>query len=215
MKKYIISCCLFLFPFLLLAQGLRFGVFAEPKSCWLNSDVSGIESDGVKFGFNGGLAMYNFFAENYAIATGLSINNTGGHVLLNEPLTMETKDGDINFSSDSRFTYKLQYLNVPFGLKLKTNPIGYWSFNSELGVLSRVNVQARVDSEDHPDTKVLNEINLFGMGYFFGAGGEYDIGGSSAITISVFYNNGFLDITQREEDVITLSNVSVRLGLMF
>jgi hypothetical protein len=62
---------------------------------------------------------------------------------------------------------------------------------------------------------VLNEINLFTMGYYFGAGGEYDIGGNSAISISVFYTNGFLDITQREEDMITLSNVSLRLGLMF
>lgn len=200
------------------SQGIRFGVFVEPKFNWLTPDVSEFSNEGTRMGFNVGLIMDNYFTENYAFATGVSINNVGGNLLLNEPFTVGTHAGDsIDLMQGTTVSYRLQYVNIPLGLKLKTNPIGFLSFTSNLGFTPQVNVRGLLKSADNniENENIINEINLFNLGYHIGAGIEYSLGGNSAISASIIYTNGFMDITKREEDAITMSNVALKIGLMF
>ena len=225
MKKSIFILALsviMLFPS--FSQGIRFGVFAEPKFNWLSPDVSEFSNDGTRMGFNFGLIMDNYFTENYAFATGISMNYVGGNLLLNSAYKIEDNSGDtLDLVQDSRLTYRLQYVNIPLGLKLKTNPIGFISFTSNVGLTPQINIKGLLEYEAEDGNKlkenISNEFNLFNLGYHIGVGMEYNIGGNSAITASIIYTNGFLDLTKDEkdsiEDNITMNNVALKLGIMF
>ncbi len=199
------------------SQGIRFGIFTEPKITWLTPDVNTITSDGSKLGFNVGLIIDNYFTENYAFATGISINNVGGKLMYTSADSLKTTNATEIISAETSVKYKLQYVNIPIGLKLKTNDIGYFAFCSNVGITPQIKIKSTANSEDNGinDVNISDEINLFNLAYHIGVGVEYSIGGSSAITANVIYTNGFLDITKRKEDKIVMSNIALKIGLMF
>lgn len=199
------------------AQGIRFGIFAEPKISWLAPDVSAIEGNGGKLGFNVGLIIDSYFTKNYAFATGISINNVGGKLLYSAADSLITTNGSEIIDANSSVKYKFQYVNIPLGLKLKTNEIGYFSFCSNVGITPQIKIKSTAQSDDNEfnDVNIDEEINLFNLAYHIGAGIEYSIGGNSAITANIIYTNGFLDLTKSEEEKIVMSNVALKIGLMF
>ena len=219
MKKHLIIFIILSFTGIsVFSQGVRFGIFAEPKIIWFTPDLNtSYENEGVRMGFNAGLMMDNYFTENYAFSTGVSINNISGALITTAPREMETESGTIALADDTKAIYKLQYVNVPLGLNLRTNPIGYWTFNSRVGVTSAFNVKSRIDSKENDinNGDLQEEINLYNLGYHFGAGVEYSLGGSSALSLMVMYRNYFLDITKSEDDNMTFSNISLKVGLIF
>ncbi len=217
MKKLALLFCLQI-PIFLFSQGVKFGIFVEPKISWLSPDVKNISNGGSRMGVNIGLVMDGYFTDNYAFATGVSINNVGGKLEFTEAFELATSDTSFeNIDPNTIVTYKLQYVNIPIGLKLKTNDIGYFAFTSNVGITPQINIKSRINSEDNnlSDINVGEEIKLFNLAYHIGVGVEYSIGGSSAISVSIIYTNGVLDITNREEDKIHLSNVALKVGLMF
>ncbi|MCB2196555.1 MAG: PorT family protein [Bacteroidetes bacterium] len=219
MKKYLFISILLLSTIQIFAQhsNLRFTVFVDPKFTWMNSDYTSIENDGSKMGVNIGLNVDKFFADNYAIMTGVSINNVGGNLTFNMDKSLKTNGGDQDLLIGSTVEYKLQYINVPLGLKLKTNEIGYWTFFTHLGLNSGINIKAtaEVDDVDLQNENISDEIRLFNLGYYIGAGAEYSIGGNAAIVVGLTYTNGFVDITDGEDSKVTLSNIAIRLGILF
>jgi len=62
---------------------------------------------------------------------------------------------------------------------------------------------------------ISDEVKLFTLGYFIGAGIEYSIAGSTAIVVGITYTNGFIDITPDSNNKVTLSNFALRLGILF
>ncbi|MFC2152719.1 porin family protein, partial [Bacteroidota bacterium] len=176
-----------------------------------------IDNDGSKFGVNIGLNMDKFFTDNYAIMTGVSIDNTGGNLKFEGTKTLSTGSGEEVLPAGSTIHYKLQYINIPLGLKLKTNEIGYWTFFTHLGLNGGINIKAtaEVDGFALENENISKEIRLFDLGYFIGAGLEYSIGGNSAIVVGLTYTNGFIDITDGNDSKVTLGNVAIRIGVLF
>lgn len=195
---------------------MRFTVFVDPKLSWMASDVKAVESDGSKLGVNIGLNVDKFFANNYAIMSGVSINNVGGKLTFDKIETIKTNGGDTALNIGSTVEYKLQYINIPLGLKLKTNEIGYWTFFTHLGINGGINIKAtgKVSDIELENENISKEIALFNLGYYIGAGLEYSIGGNSAIVVALTYTNGFIDITD-DKDKVTLSNMALRIGILF
>ena len=219
MKKYLFISILLLSSIQIFAQqtNLRFTVFVDPKLSWMKSDYNSIDNDGSKLGVNIGLNVDNFFADNYAVMSGISINNTGGNLKFENAKTLQTGSGDEDLPAGSTIHYKLQYINIPLGLKLKTNEIGYWTFFTHLGLNGGINIKAtaEVDGYDLENENISDEIRLFDLGYYIGAGAEYSIGGSAAIVVGLTYTNGFIDITDGNDSKVTLGNVALRLGVLF
>jgi len=218
MKKYLFFAIFTISCINVFAQSdLRFTVFVDPEFTWMKSDLNSIDNDGTKFGVNIGLNVDKFFAKNYAIMTGISIDNTGGNLTFNFPKTLQTGSGDEDLSSGSTIHYKLQYIDIPLGLKLKTNEIGYWTFFTHLGLKGGINIKAtgEVDDYELQNENISDEIRLFNLGYFIGAGAEYSIGGNAAVVAAITYNNGFIDITDGGDSKVTLSNVAIRIGILF
>ncbi len=220
MKKYLIILTL-VFSGLqsLYSQNMKFTVFVEPKFSWMTPDLKNVDNDGIKLGVNIGLNVDKFFAPNYAIMTGISIDNTGGFLkydLVNgKPI--KTNGGMVTIPTGSTLEYKLQYINVPIGLKLKTNEIGYFTFFTHLGINAGVNIKAtgEVEGYELENDNISDEIKLFNLGYYIGLGTEYSIGGNTAIVLGITYNNGFVDITTDSNNKVTNSNFAVRIGILF
>lgn len=216
MKKYLFITILALISVKAFSQDTRFTVFVDPQFSWMSSDLKNVESDGSKFGVNIGLNMDNFFAQNYAFTTGISIDNTGGNLIFEDSTTLKTNGGNEELPEGSIVHYKLQYINIPLGLKLKTNEIGYLTFFANLGINGGINIKAtgEVDDFELDNENISEEISLFNLGYYIGAGAEYSIGGNSAIILGLTYTNGFIDITT-DTDRVTLSNFAIRIGILF
>ncbi len=216
MKKYLFIAILAIISIKAFSQDTRFTVFVDPQFSWMSSDIKAVESDGSKFGVNIGLNMDNFFAQNYAFTTGISIDNTGGNLIFEDSTTLKTNGGNEELPEGSTVHYKLQYINIPLGLKLKTNEIGYLTFFANLGINGGINIKAtgEVDNFELENENISDEIKLFNLGYYIGAGVEYSIGGNSAIILGLTYTNGFIDITD-DSDKVTLSNFAIRIGILF
>ncbi|MCD4834151.1 MAG: PorT family protein [Bacteroidales bacterium] len=216
MKKYLFIAILALISVKAFSQSTRFTVFVDPQFSWMSSDIKTVESDGSKFGVNIGLNLDKFFAPNYALMTGISIDNTGGNLTFEDDKKIKISGTDTTLNPGSTVHYKLQYINIPLGLKLKTNEIGYLTFFTHLGINGGINIKAtgEVDDFELDSENISEEIKLFNLGYYIGAGAEYSIGGNSAIILGLTYTNGFIDITD-DSDKVTLGNFAIRIGILF
>ena len=62
-----------LLPVNISAQNLKFAIHADPVISWMGSNESEYVNEGVKPGVDIGLNVLHFFADNYAISSGISI----------------------------------------------------------------------------------------------------------------------------------------------
>lgn len=200
------------------AQGIRFGIIANPEVSWMGADIKSIDNSGTRLGFNAGMTMENYFADNYAFVTGISICGEGGKLTYSQDSLVYSVHGNqISIPEGSKVSYKLQYVEIPIGLKFKSNEIGYVTFFAKLGFTGQINIKASAtDSQKNlEDDNISDEINLFNLGYHFGGGIEYSLGANTALVAGITYTNGFLDITTRSKDKVTLNKVALHLGVMF
>jgi len=178
-------------------QKIRLGFMLSPQISWIKSDSKEIESGGGLAGYNFGIFMDRFFAPNYAFATGLTINTTGGILKYNDVST----------------TYRLKYIDIPWGLKLKTSDSKRTVFYGQFGLNTQFNIKA-VDGDGNNES---DNIGFFDMGYHFGGGIEYGLGGSNYLMFGAQYNNGFIDITTMDgvSDNANLNRLVFQIGLIF
>lgn len=101
-------------------------VKATPTISWLRVDAEGLSNDGIRIGFTYGLVTEFKFSSNYAFATGIDVSYRGGK------FKYSLGDDDVSF------TQKLQFLDVPVALKLRTNEIGYMKYYGTFGFLPGV-----------------------------------------------------------------------------
>lgn len=202
------------------AQKMSFGIVANPQISWMKPDGTKVDQAGTKLGLSFGLNSDFFFADNYAIHTGLLINNTGGRLEYNDDIDFITADSTFNIASGSPLKYNLQYINIPFGLKFKTKQLGYFTYFGQIGVDGFVRISARGESKDYDinDAGISDEIALFNAGYHIGGGMEYSLGGSTAIMAGFKYSKGFIDVTtdkNKEDDKTFLNSVVLQIGILF
>ncbi len=211
MKRIIsISILIFLLSTVAIAQtksgrdsDYRFAFVLNPQVSWLKSDNSDVETNGNLMGYNFGIVMDKFFAKNYALSTGLTINTTGGKLrykdpIANLPYTME---------------YRLKYLEVPLSIKLQTNDFQRASYYGIFGLSSQVNIK----TNDGSGKSMNDEVRLFNFGYQFGGGMQYSIGGDAYLMFGLTYNQGLSDVTSFKgiDDNANLNRLVFNFGVIF
>ena len=217
MQKYILSLIILMFSSQIFAQGLSFSVVFDPQITWMNSDSKRIEKEGHNFGFGGGLIMDNYFTENYAFSTGLSILSTGGSLRFLDSLDFQIGGEKDTLPAGSTVKYDLRYLTIPFSLKLKSNEIGYSRFFAHLGINTHLNIKATadVDYKNISGEDIRDEIQFFMMSYFIGGGLEYSLGGNTAIIGGIYFTSGIWDVSSNSDYKAEISSISLRLGIKF
>ncbi len=224
-KKYRIRRFIFLFLLVIpvhlgLSQGIQFGIFIDPQVAWMSSDNNEITSNGSRAGLNFGLTLHNFFTENYAFTTGISLNFIGGKLRHSDSTFFRTQEEVDTLLPGTTVTYKLQYLSFPIGLTLKTNEIGYMTYFAQLGFDIQFKLKAVGDkSNGFEDERINEEVNLFNLGYHFGIGLEYSLGGNTSIVLGLSFSQSLIDVTKdfsnQPEDRIVLNTIALRVGVNF
>ncbi len=191
---------------------LRFAFVLSPQISWLKSDHGSVDSNGSLFGYNFGVEMDKFFAKNYAISTGLTINTTGGKLRYQDETTFKVGDETLT-ETNKTLEYRLKYLEVPFRLKLQTSDFQRSSFYGVFGISSQFNIK----TNDGSGNNINDEVRFINFGYQFGGGMQYSIGGDAYLKFGLTYNQGLTDITENTDtdDKTTLNRLVFNFGIIF
>ncbi len=198
----------------------RLGLMASPTLGWIKSNDKEFTSDGVRAGIGGGLVMDFYFSKNYGITTGLQIMNVGGKV--------KSELLGLNITN----TFKNQYVQLPIGLKMKTNDFSGFNIYGLFGVTAEYCFRGRYDSENNimgwgnvsnEDAKADDYTRNLRLGLNGGMGTEYNIAGSTSLFFGLTYNNGIVGATKKQVNTLgvvtnpsgNLNYFALNLGVLF
>ncbi|HXS38423.1 MAG TPA: outer membrane beta-barrel protein [Flavipsychrobacter sp.] len=196
---------------------VRFGAFISPDISWMHPTASQsddghyfVSNKGSKIGYNWGLMAEYFFAPNYGIATGFDLATNGGKI----ESTLNTAKVDRNAPNtvlSSDFNYKLQFLEIPFNLKLRSDPLGDPVHGvrifGQIGLTTDINISRKATfdityNDQNGNSATLQGSNVKLQGVLavppimlqmnVGAGIEYPIAQKLLFYTGLFFNNGFL-----------------------
>lgn len=199
---------------------IRFNVHVDPQFAWLSSsDHNKIDPDGSIFHMQAGIQMDYFFQENYAFVLGFGINNLGGNLLYSDSVVYGSEEQPVVIEPNQSIKMNLQYLDIPIGLKLKTEELGYGTFFLQVGLNPMVNINAHISSKDdvYDQEDIKESINLFNLGYHVGAGIEYRLGGNTSAIGGVRWTSGLTNVSESKQDGtnISINSISIHLGILF
>ena len=218
-KRIFLIIAFFVCSYAVYGQGkMRFNVHVDPQFAWFqSSDSDKINPNGSIFHMQAGLQMDYYFQENYAFVLGFGINNLGGKLLYEDSTSYSNGNKDVNIEPGQEVTMNLQYLDIPIGLKLKTEELGYGTFFLQLGFNPMFNINAHITSEDGSFEKddIKASVSTFNLAYHVGAGLEYRLGGNTALIGGVRWTSGLTNVTENDGANLSLNAVSIHLGILF
>lgn len=233
MKKVLIITIALIFSFGAFAQKFSGGLMIGPSIGWLKSESNSVKSESSRFSYSWGAFIDRNLSDNFAVSTGIYINEVGGKLQYNDALILEY-DGDnglneILLSENSIIKYKIRYIETPISLKGMTNEIGHFKYHLKIGLSPMLKWKARADIETldansdyakYEDRNIPNEVNAFNLAFHVGGGAQFLLGGSTAIIAELVYYNGLLDTTPNDEAknneyTILSHQIMLRFGVKF
>jgi len=219
MKKNVVSLLLVLLSIWATAQNkFELSFTVSPSVNWMSPSSNEVQNNQANFGYDFGVGADFFFDEEarYAITTGLLISQTGGELTYNtgQPFSFAGNQ----FSPGTSIQYRLEYVEIPIALKMRTKQFYRWSYWGLFGLSGGVNVSAKGDSSDgfFDKESIGEEVKLFNLSLNLGLGGEFDLGERNALVLGLVYKNGFVDVTSKSlGNKTTLNSLSFKLGLVF
>lgn len=231
MKKLFLIVSLLFISLTAFAQtGVRFGFTASPGISWYAPDNKAIDSEGARFSLNYGALVDIVIGDNerYAIATGLTIDMGGGKL----------KGTNEETGHFSKLTGKIQYLEIPVGLKLRSNETASnLTFYGTLGLNNGIRIRSRgayeytglgEDEDIHikeSSIKIKNldfyptnvkRVNVYQLGLHFEAGTEFRISDNTSIVGGLFFRNGFTNIIKdTDKERVVQRGFGLRVAVMF
>ncbi|MFN5346935.1 MAG: porin family protein [Bacteroidota bacterium] len=189
-------------------QKFHFGLKVAPTVAWLKPDSKGLSKDGSKLGFTYGLVGESSFSTNYSLTYGLQVTYRGG-ILNNDTLKV-----------NARSSYVLKYVELPIGIKMKTNEFNRYRYFGQFGLVPGFNLSAKASNDAESNIDVKDYTTDINMSMLIAVGTEYTISGSTTFLASLEFNNGFVDVLSKKNDndpeFKAISNyVALNLGIMF
>lgn len=211
----------------------RFGLHISPLVGWMKPDAKNYVSDGSILNLNYGFSTEFMLAQNYTFATGLDFITMGGWLEYPDALFINEEDPTAVEGTMFR-KYKTQYLQLPLTIRMRTNEMGYLTFFGQFGFTADFLLKAKADDEFdfqgsaqadkviRDDVDVQDEVSFFRAGMLIGLGAEYNLGGTTALSAGINFNNGFTDVlrgrnalnTTIEENAIS-NAIELSLGVIF
>ncbi len=211
MKKIVLlSFIMFCSTLVLFAQDFRFGFQVSPTRSWMYSNDNTITRENGNTGLKLGVLGEYYFSERYAITGGLGFafnqggtlkHETGGNFFKESDLSNPALNtGDKPLPDNVLLTYKIQYVEIPIGLKMRTDEIGYFRYFAEIPIFPlAIRTQGRGDIEGggirETDLNINKDVTVFSVSWGLGAGIEYSVSSNTAIVAGLYFQNGVIDAT--------------------
>ena len=179
-------------------KGFSFGLKMGPGFDWTGSTTGAAKNEGMRMGFGVGLVAEYYFADNYAIVTGVNVNMNRGHYSF-ENGRMDSVVGLVKYPVDR--IYKGTVYEIPLMLKMVTNqygslPIRYYAqVGAGLGYAKKVLVKDAIDGAARADAYASTdkEFSNLRASLKIGAGAQYAIDQSTRVFAGLFYSHDFLN----------------------
>ena len=106
--------------------------------------------------------------------------------------------------------FKVQYVNIPLFIKMKTDEIGYLTYFGQFGLNTSIKTKARskdaieilsgtnISPADFEDLDVDSEIGLIKLAGSIGGGFEYNLSESTSLSVAVNFDYGFTSLTKKD-----------------
>ncbi|WP_199140163.1 porin family protein [Pedobacter sp. ASV12] len=224
MKKIVLAILFALFALNLNAQqyaspyyGFRLGLTAHPTFGFMKAENG--KGNGLSLGFSYGLMGDFNFAENYSFATGITITTINGKTTEINAMPYHQSVSTSNpVAYDLK--YKMQYIEVPLTVKLKTAKIGDLRWYGQFGLSNDFRIGAKQNAETS-GTGIANDKNIkdwthfYRAGLIIGGGAEFDLDGKTSLMMGLTLNNGFTNVISYGDNSVRNHYVGVNLGVFF
>ncbi len=218
---------------------IRFGFQLSPTFSWMNTDDNSINRNGTNLGIRLGVLGEFYFREEYAFSTGFGFAfNHGGGLQFEHGGTYwpgsDLGPGLDTLPSDVRLQYKIQYIEIPLLLKMRTREFGYIRYYLEPGLRLGFESQAkgtitgRGIGDEAEKLNIRKEVNTFNISWTIGGGIEYALSSGTSLVGGLALDFGFTDVTKdkgtifdpdrgdREEDSKgVINSLTLKLGVLF
>jgi Outer membrane protein beta-barrel domain len=252
MKKIILLAAAAFFAANATAQDRKvvLGFAVTPVVSFLSApNDQSVTASGANLGVGIGVFGDYYFAENYAITGGFNFcTNQGGTLaytkggqVLRKTTFTDTKNNEGLWGTDTKLTYKNQYLEIPIGIKLRTeetdglrfygNPVATFGFRTQSqGNISGTILRTNATSEklELSNENIGPDMAIMNISVGVGLGAEYRLAERTTVYGGLYYAHGLLDQTNNfkrfntsttpvsEEDENSnaqLSSISLRIGV--
>jgi hypothetical protein len=204
----------------------HFGLNFTPGIYWAIPNTSNNAANGASFGYGYGANLEFYFTRNYGIVLGLEVSELGAKYTNTTPL---------KFSNDSITNHdeSIQYLQIPFMLKMKTVPFGnirYFGligldfgfllkgtdgYNGKLYNPYSLSSTPYYGYFSKNNADIYSQTDFFRVSFVIGLGMEYQLAGSTALQASVTYNNCFTNLNNTSSNVVNMKGVELMFGVLF
>lgn len=209
-------------------DAIRFGITANPGLVWVKPDNTNISSNGVRFGFDFGLVFDYVFGQQDRYAF-----NSGINLLISGARLKGTAADSSGVTSD--LTARINYLEIPLTVKLRSNEVGYLTYYGQLGLTPQFAVRSRADytltdsvgmvTADVKNAKLrdipvepvtIDKVRPFNLGLVVEAGIEYALTENTALVGGIFFNAGFLDMFKdADSERVVSRSIGLRISVLF
>ncbi len=253
MKKIAVAIFFFIFLYtntFAQLQEFRFGIQISPTITWMNGSDKKINGNGTSLGAKLGVIGEKYFAENYAFMFGLGFafsqggtlkHDQGGNLWPNSSLSSDIYQTPPAMPDGVNLKYGLQYVEIPFGLRLRSQEFGYIRYFAEIpvftiGFLTQAKGAVKGTDKDTEKEDISKDVSNLAFSWGLGAGAEYSIGTQTSIVVGIYYQNYITDVTKNDGTKYTsrtppvnglpdttapenskslIRGITLRLGVMF
>ena len=212
-------------------QKIKLGIYGDFGFSYLKPKSNDYHSDGTRGAYSYGLVIDNNFTKNYTFSTGVRFSSYGGKLSFNDSLKVNnTMEAGV-----MRRKYRINYLEIPISLKLKTNQMGYFTPFVLVGLNNGFRLSSYSDDEftlKQSGTKVITDnvdindgTSFYRLSLEFGIGTEYAISQSlSAFAVLTFQNGLTNSLTgsayaggnfEESNNSAMIKKFALTIGLMF
>ena len=187
-------------------KGFSFGFKVGPSFDWTGSKTGAAINQRTKTGFDVGLVAEYYFAENYAIVTGVNVDFVNGQYTFDDKRNVSVDTiNDFQLGTVDR-KFKTTIYEIPLMLKLVTPELGnlplraYAQVGGAFGYTQRVKVMDSFSLgglKDDAYRATDGEYNPFHASLRIGAGAEYTLLETTRVFAGIYFSHDFLNSISR------------------
>lgn len=241
-----------LFPLLSLnAQDVfRIGFQASPVFNWVSNNDNEIVSTGGSLGMRLGAVADFKLTELISVTGGVNLAfhqggsfryTTGGNFLPNSALSDETLQTGVKpLGDNTKIGYKMQYLEIPLGLKFNfqsQSNLHFYGVAPMITIAAATRARGKVTTDEmiYEGENIVKDVNRRNLFLGLGGGIEYELGRSTSFFAGILYQKGMIDFTRNkghfarrhpnyplpeyiediEDSFAALHNLTIQIGLLF
>ena len=161
------------------------GISFSPNISWMRyGDTEGF-SGTAGMGFSYGLLADFAVAENYYFSTGLLINQLWSDTSVDVPNVPGYN------SLPGKLQYRLQYVEIPLAVKLKSAQRYHRSYYGKFGFSAGLKISGKERVDNESNRRNIDQANLFRLGLQIGGGLEWQLDHNLRMMTGLTFNNGF------------------------